>query len=392
VETLAKLPACDYQAAAALSAADFQTARDFLDRILLYLTFGRNHPVETAISLAPRPRGHRRKLLHRANPVERAARLAAFAVWFNHFGPDGEAAIQKIRMALSRSSLIQLGAIEETSYSVAVYLVGRSIGLWMWLTHADLLKAIQDAAGEVPEYCHIMMGLIFTAEAIQIDDDPATMVIANGCSATVATAENSLPADPFWSPESYARMAKSKVILDWVGGLRKRASLEATPGYSEREQTQELHLEIIRTQLRNGVSCLDNQDRIRLELDLEFSAAISKAIGWTTSDAAREQSGVDGEPLPTDPPTGLPDWITALFRSKQFSLLKALWGKPEVEESALLAALKYEGSRNPADTLRRRVAHTNKSLCERSDKIGEAWTIRERTRDGIKSYFLDRQK
>lgn len=87
----------------------------------------------------------------------------------------------------------------------------------------------------------------------------------------------------------------------------------------------------------------------------------------------------------------MPDWFMR-FRSKQHSLLKALWGKDAVSESDLFKTLAYTEVRTQSENLKRRVTETNKSLAERITEIGECWTIRERTRDGIKSYFLERQK
>lgn len=102
-------------------------------------------------------------------------------------------------------------------------------------------------------------------------------------------------------------------------------------------------------------------------------------------------SAVTGQVERDDQPVS-PEWITRHFRSKQYALLKALWGKQSVSESELIAVLGYGASSDPSDTLRRRVSETNKSLVERSEAIGESWTIRERTREGTKSFFLDRQK
>lgn len=91
-------------------------------------------------------------------------------------------------------------------------------------------------------------------------------------------------------------------------------------------------------------------------------------------------------------PIPVPDWINRHFSRKQFTLLKALFGKPEVTEDELCTALAYTNPATGAGNLDRRVSEVNKNLCERADNIGENWTIRERTRDGIKSYFLARQK
>ena len=87
-----------------------------------------------------------------------------------------------------------------------------------------------------------------------------------------------------------------------------------------------------------------------------------------------------------------PGWVNRLFRSKQFTLLKALFGKPEVEEQELCAILGYIDSATKEGNLDRRVTETNKNLCERAADIGDLWTIRERTREGVKSYFIERQK
>lgn len=84
------------------------------------------------------------------------------------------------------------------------------------------------------------------------------------------------------------------------------------------------------------------------------------------------------------------DWIALYFRGKQFALLKLLHGKHEVTESAIFKELDYKGQ-SATDSLRRRVSETNKNLCERADLIGGNWNIRERRRDGIKSYFLEKQ-
>jgi|GEM_PF-6435095 len=87
-----------------------------------------------------------------------------------------------------------------------------------------------------------------------------------------------------------------------------------------------------------------------------------------------------------------PEWVNGLFRSKQFTLLKALFGKAEVEEQELCALLGYTAAATKQGNLDRRVTETNKNLCERAADIGDRWTIRERTREGVKSYFIERQK
>jgi len=107
-------------------------------------------------------------------------------------------------------------------------------------------------------------------------------------------------------------------------------------------------------------------------------------------DPAQAATQLDAVTLPSVSNSGIPEWITRLFRSKQFTLLKALWGQTEVSAKELLNALDYRNSTDPAGTLNRRVSETNKNLFDRSDSIGEIWMIRGRTRDGIKSFFLDR--
>jgi hypothetical protein len=102
---------------------------------------------------------------------------------------------------------------------------------------------------------------------------------------------------------------------------------------------------------------------------------------------AGEENAESGTPAPRT----LPEWIIRYFRRKQFDLLKELWGRHSVPEAELITSLDYGDSNDPPDTLRRRVSETNRSLCERAADIGESWTIRERTRGGLKSFFLERQ-
>jgi len=97
--------------------------------------------------------------------------------------------------------------------------------------------------------------------------------------------------------------------------------------------------------------------------------------------------------VPDGPGTqSIPDWILNLFRGKQYSILKALWVKKSLTEDELIDAADYRKEKNPPDSLRRRITETNKGLVTKGDEIGGFWSIRERTREGIKSYFLDRQK
>jgi hypothetical protein len=86
-----------------------------------------------------------------------------------------------------------------------------------------------------------------------------------------------------------------------------------------------------------------------------------------------------------------PSWVTKYFRSKQFTLLEVLFGREAVKECELFEALGYDNPMTQSSNLKRRVSETNTNLFEHAPKIGETWTIRERTRARIKSYFLDRQ-
>ena len=90
----------------------------------------------------------------------------------------------------------------------------------------------------------------------------------------------------------------------------------------------------------------------------------------------------------------IPDWINKLFSQKQFTLLKALWGKESVPDSELIRTLGYGNSSDPTETLRRRISETKKGLLEKSKEIGGNYTIREMTRDGVtyRYLYLDRQK
>ncbi|HEX4607840.1 MAG TPA: hypothetical protein VH092_06500 [Urbifossiella sp.] len=93
-------------------------------------------------------------------------------------------------------------------------------------------------------------------------------------------------------------------------------------------------------------------------------------------------------------PDAVPRWVTKHFRQKQHDLLHALFSdqNKEATEENLCEHLGYTNPENKSETLDRRVRETNRSLLDRAETIGETWQIRERTRMGTKSYYLDRQK
>lgn len=109
-----------------------------------------------------------------------------------------------------------------------------------------------------------------------------------------------------------------------------------------------------------------------------------------TSPSEGKNKGRDpGKPGDDLPP---PEWIKDLFRSKQYELLKLLWGNGKVAERKLCDKMGYKDSRTREENLKRRVTETNKNLCARSEEIGALWAIKERTRDGIKLYYLSLEK
>lgn len=139
--------------------------------------------------------------------------------------------------------------------------------------------------------------------------------------------------------------------------------------------------------IRNMAASFDNWNSVVAPLAAEPPSSTGTASGTGAERAKGEPPAAADNRIATPP-----DWIIKLFRSKQFVLLKALWGKTCVPESELIKTLGYSNSSNPSDTLRRRITETNNGLLEKSENIGEEWAIREMTREGITSRFLERQK
>lgn len=132
----------------------------------------------------------------------------------------------------------------------------------------------------------------------------------------------------------------------------------------------------------------------------KFKDAVLKAANelcpcadTTVEPEERESEGAKPDVNYHNNKPAVPEWVYRHFRSKQFMLLKTLFASANRTntEEELCKSLDYKGP-SKCDSLRRRIAQTNSNLTIRSDEIGDFWSIRERTRDGIKSYFLDRQK
>jgi hypothetical protein len=92
------------------------------------------------------------------------------------------------------------------------------------------------------------------------------------------------------------------------------------------------------------------------------------------------------EPVPD--PDHPPAWIADLFKRSQHSLLRALWARDFVGQRELIAELGHLQSHDPIEAIRKAVTRTNRKLCNHRSRIGQGWTISQRTRDGLMEWRL----
>jgi hypothetical protein len=110
----------------------------------------------------------------------------------------------------------------------------------------------------------------------------------------------------------------------------------------------------------------------------------------------KASSSTDTSPAGECPPEGCnstdlnptPAWIHEHFRQQQYRLLRALWGKGDVSAADLIVALGYKNGATAEDNLRRRVAETNKGLCEKAELIAQTFEISQRSRDGVLYFHI----
>jgi hypothetical protein len=138
-----------------------------------------------------------------------------------------------------------------------------------------------------------------------------------------------------------------------------------------------------------------SNQRKRLQDRSARTAALSELLAWSVAGWRLRVDFASGRewlssifPAAIEKPVDEPSWIREHFRQQQSKLLTALWGQGDVPVSLLKKVLNLDNSVDDSNALRTCKTRTNRNLLDRRQQIGADWMIRERTRDGVLSYFL----